>query len=122
MATLSAFLKLIYKTDLENLPDEIKTGTVSFESTMGGDDFVNGQTQEIGTTEENVDLPGDAGSNPLVLVKNLDDTNFVEFGAASTFHQRVNSGEMALFRVNGVTLSAKADTAACNVLIYAFEE
>ena len=122
MATLKGFLKFIYETDLANLPDKIETPKLDFSVTMDGDDFMNGETQEIGTTEENIGLPGDAGSNPIVVLVNLDDTNYVEIGAGGVFHTRIDPKEFWVGRVNGVTLSGKADTAAINLLKFAWED
>lgn len=121
MATLKGFLRFIYATDLANLSEEIKTGTISFSSTMTGDDFVNGQTQQVGVTEEALDLPGDAGSNPMYLVVNLDETNFVEIGLTGSYPDRINPGEPKLGRANG-TIVVKANAAPCNILVYAWEE
>jgi len=122
MATLKGYTRFKYETDLDNLPDEIESGTLSFGVTMDGDDFMNGETQEIGLSEESIGLPGDAGSNPIVCIVNLDNDNFVEIGASGVFHQRIDPKEYAVFRVNGVTLTGKADTAAVNIHKFAWED
>lgn len=61
-----------------------------------------------------------------VYLKNLDDTNFVDFGAyvTATFHPigRLLPGETALFRLNpDAVLRLQADTAACKVQVNIFE-
>lgn len=121
MAKLKAYLRAEYETDLTNLQESIKTGTISFESSMTGDDYVNGQTQEIGTIEEALDLPGSVGSNPFVIIKNLSADNFVEVGLTGSYAMRIDPGEFIAFRANG-SLFAKADTAACIIEMRAFED
>lgn len=79
-------------------------------------------TQRIGTAEEAVDL-GDLTSADLVVVKNLDPTNFVTLynisgGSAFT---KILPGETHMFRLFSVALYAKADTAECRIQVLSFE-
>ena len=96
-------------------------GGASFSKTIAplldisGDLFVHG-VQNIGTTEETLTLIAGIGTLGYVLVYNLDDTNFIEIGAVTTEYAiKLKPGEIALFRVNGSAIYAKADTAACDL-------
>lgn len=67
----------------------------------------------IGTTQEavNLDSAGDIG---LVMVKNLDGTNFITMGTTTgQLGVVVYPGEVALFRSETGALFMKADTADC---------
>lgn len=77
----------------------------------------------IGTSEESVAF-GELGTLGWLQMQNLDPTNFVEWGfATGVYGGRLGPGEPAQFRLNpGTTLYLKADTAACQVLIYGFED
>lgn len=81
---------------------------------------------DVGTTAE--DLPvGDVSTPGLLILKNLDDTNFVEIGksVSATFEKmgRLKPGDPLVMRVAaGVTLQLKADTAACNVQYLLLED
>lgn len=80
-------------------------------------------TVNVGTTEESVSF-GDTTPG-YVQLTNLDDTNFVDFGNATgdlDFTLEAGGG-MALFKMkSGATLYLKADTAACNVQVIAFNQ
>lgn len=80
-------------------------------------------TVSIGTTEEVVSF-GDL-SPGLVAIQNLDTTNYIEFGPTSggamVVCGKVQPGKIALFELGAsVSLRAKANTAACKVLIKGF--
>ncbi|MBT8200072.1 MAG: hypothetical protein KJO36_06110 [Acidimicrobiia bacterium] len=80
--------------------------------------FLDGQSQSIGTTHETITVSGDMTTEGWCLIKNLDTTNYVEIGrdVGASFYpvMRLRATEFALFRWSpGVTLYAKADTAAC---------
>lgn len=78
----------------------------------------------IGMTEETQAL-GELGTIGWVIMHNLDDTNFVQWGfATGVYGGRMEPGEKAgPFRLDpGTTLYMKADTAACKVYIAAFED
>jgi len=73
-------------------------------------------TQEIGTTEETLELPSDMSSAGFLLIKNLDDTNYVDIGVTTgVYTVRIKAGEIALFRPTSTTIYAKADTAAVSI-------
>lgn len=78
----------------------------------------------VGTTEEVISF-AELTTLGLILIINLDTTNYVQFGPESAGAMvaavRLNPGEPNLFRLEpGVTYRAKADTAACNVQFMAF--
>jgi hypothetical protein len=79
----------------------------------------------IGTSEEAISF-GDIGPG-YIYMRNLDDTNYIEFGPESGGSMvvcgRLKAGEQCLFRLGGsVTLRAQANTAAVDVLIYALSD
>lgn len=81
--------------------------------------------QVIGTAHELIDF-GDLVTPGLLFMKNLDDTNYVEFGIifAPNFYAvgQVSPGEIAFFRLaDGVGFYMKADTAPCAVQISALD-
>lgn len=75
-----------------------------------------GGIQDIGTTEEEVDVTG-MTTNGWSVFRNRDATNFVTMGVkpASTYYPmiRLKAGEAAIMRLEpAVAIYAKADTAA----------
>lgn len=86
-------------------------------------------TISIGTSEEDVDL-SDLTTEGWLYMKNLDGTNYVEWGASTGGTSpsmvqigRLEAGEPAAFRMSpGAVLRMKADTAACMVQIMAMED
>lgn len=77
----------------------------------------------IGTTEESISF-GELGTVGWLLMQNLDATNYVEWGFATTVYGgRLEPGETASFRLNpSTTLYLKANTAACKCEVYALED
>jgi hypothetical protein len=70
-------------------------------------------TQLIGTSEE-VLIKGEITTIGMVRVKNLDATNYVQFGSATTVYcPKVKAGEWAVFRIDATNCYAKSNTAAC---------
>ena len=89
---------------------------------QAGTDF-SWKTQEIGTSAEAIDL-GEIGTPGVMLVMNLDGTNYVEIGydEAGTFAPtiKLNGGaspnnDFAIFRHAQATPQARANTAACQI-------
>ena len=80
--------------------------------------FVN-----IGIAEESTTFP-EIGTKGWLFMQNLDATNYVQWGFSTTVYGgRMKPGETAgPFRMEpALTLFLKANTAACNVLIFGFE-
>jgi hypothetical protein len=83
--------------------------------TVTGDAFTHG-VQAVGTSEEELAQGADLGTPGYVFVVNLDDTNYVEFGATTGVYTiKIKAGEFDLWRHDSATIYAKANTAACNV-------
>lgn len=77
-------------------------------------------TVDVGTTEETISF-GDIVPG-VVSIKNLDDTNYVEFGSATgDYLIRLAAGQTAHYtQAPSKTLYAKANTASVKVQIIAF--
>lgn len=80
---------------------------------VSGDDYVL-LTQEIGTSEEALDL-GDITTPGYGLFYNRDSTNFVKIraGTGATDCVKIPAGGIALFMFASAAPFAIADTAAC---------
>lgn len=96
-------------------------GTKTFDQ-----DAVGGPTPTyltIGTSEES-EAFSELGTVGWLLMENLDDTNYVEWGfATGVYGGRLEPGEPALFRLNpSTTLYLRANTAACKCVLYALED
>lgn len=104
-----------------NLKFEYDTGTQTFTQAAVGGPTPGYVT--IGTTEESIAF-GELGTLGWCLIKNLDATNYVQWGPATTVYVgRLEAGEFALLRLEpGTTLYLKANTAACKVLVYGIED
>lgn len=76
----------------------------------------------IGTTEESQAF-GELSTQGVVVMQNLDTTNYVRWGfSTGVYGGRIPAGEIAVFRLNpGSTLYLIANTAACKMHIYALE-
>jgi len=71
--------------------------------------------QTIGTVEETLIL-GDVAAVRMLLIRNLDATNFIELGVATgVYGVRVRAGNFALYNPNGTTVFARANTASVKV-------
>lgn len=105
------------------LADKIDSATLSVTQTTQG---YFGAVVSVGTSEEDLTL-GDIGTNGYVYLKNLDGTNYVKYGPKSAGSLvdfgKLKPGESAIFRLmTGVTWRWVANTAACKVLVKAYEE
>lgn len=77
----------------------------------------------IGTSEESQAF-SELSTLGWVHLKNLDSTNYVQWGfATGAYGGRLEAGETATFRLEpSTTLYMVANTAACKMLIKAFED
>ena len=79
---------------------------------------------DIGTSAETISF-GDIATKGVVILQNLDSTNYVTYGPDSTGQVtlgRLNAGEIAVFRIDdSATLKATANTATCKVRFIAYE-
>jgi len=98
-------------------------GVGSTTATQAGTNNI-GSVQNVGTTTESVAL-GDVTTIGYLFVKNLDATNYVEFDlntpVAGTAFCKLLPGECAFIPTRQTTIYAKANTAAVDVLVCAFE-
>jgi hypothetical protein len=77
----------------------------------------------VGTTEESTAFP-ELTNEGWLFMQNLDPTNFVQWGfSTGVYGGKLKPGETALFRLQpATTLFIRANTAACNCLVYGFED
>lgn len=97
--------------------------SVSGRFNMSGNDMIQA-TQTIGTTSELVDFGDITGAPQMVLIQNLDSTNYIEIGGDSgltVFTIKIPAGKTTIFTASTATIYAKANTASVNVLIVALE-
>jgi len=90
---------------------------------MTGDDMIT-SVQSIATTAETVNFGEITGAPGLVIIKNLDATNYVEFGGDSgltVFKLKLLAGQDMLIRPQSATLYAQANTAAVKIQVTATE-
>lgn len=75
----------------------------------------------IGTSEEEVTFT-ELTSAGWIIMQNTDPTNYVEWGfSTGVYGGRMRAGETAgPFRMNGTSIFARANTAACGVLFKAY--
>lgn len=99
----------------------VNPGALSEQLTMSGDDMVQA-TQVIGTSAEAIDLGEISGAPSVLALKNLDSTNFVLVGFTNPPTElKLLPGGINFLTPAGATIYAKADTAACRVLVAAAE-
>ena len=97
--------------------------TANMIASMAGDDMMQ-STQNIGTTAELVSFADITGAPQLVMIRNLDATNFVELGGDSgltVFKLKIEAGQACLFTPSSATLYAKANTASVSIITVAVE-
>ena len=105
--------RTVTKGDLQTSQDFTERFDVSGSAVASG-------VQTIGTTAEALDV-GDVATLGRLLLRNLDTTNYVEWGpdSAGTMigcGKLKPSGDVAEFRLKpGITLKLQANTASCNV-------
>ena len=118
-------ITLKFSLQAENgfLKQSVNIGQLQVDQAAAG---MAGGAQEIGTSEEIVDF-GDVSTEGLLFLRNLDDTNYIEFGPEDTGAMvavgKLEPGEFAFFRVKpSVVLRAQADTAACLLQVLLLED
>lgn len=89
--------------------------------TMTGEAF-SAQVQNIPTSDTAISVTAAIGTWGWVLLINLDPTNYIEVGLSLQPAVRLNAGGgFALFRADAA-LYAIANTAACDLLFFVFED
>ena len=87
---------------------------VAMQLTPSGSDSISG-SPTIGTTEETLAL-GDVSSVGVVVIKNLDTTNYVEYGTVTGQRgSKISPGGIAVFEAKNNNVFIKADTAPCRI-------
>lgn len=117
MADLRVQLKVNYNPATE---DTLDTQWIEKIISMTGTEFIHG-VQLIGITEEAITIISDIATPGVCIFRNLDATNFVEVGLTGSYTVKLKAGEPCVFRANG-TLYAKADTGACRLEYWIFED
>ena len=107
---LTITMSIKFSKDGAEIPNRRETLSID----VTGDSFTH-QVLSIGTAEEELTQSADLGTPGWCFVKNFDDTNYVEVGLTGSYTVKVKAGESALFRFDGATMYAKANTAACLV-------
>jgi hypothetical protein len=79
---------------------------------------VDGRIVSVGTSEQ--DITFSVTTHGYLLLRNLDDTNYIKYGPKSAGVMvefgRLNAREVAILRVApGITFRAVADTAVCDL-------
>lgn len=83
--------------------------------------------QVIGTSEENIAVGADLSTLGVCTLKNLDSTNYIQWGPSSAGSMvagmRLKAGEEWTFRMEpGTTYRAIANTGACNLLVVIYND
>jgi len=93
--------------------------------TVVGDSFVHA-VQNIGTSEEEIAQVADLGTPGYMLIINLEpviSSDYVEIGVTTGVYSiKVQPREIAIFRINGSTVYAKASPGAANIEYIIFED
>lgn len=116
-ATISA--SLLFDNGIVNVPGPQVAG-LRFD--ISGAKY-NKTVQNVGTSEEALQLGETSGSLGWCLIKNLDNTNYVKLKTATSgtiFAKLLPKGGCALFYFGSDVTApfVQADTAACNIEIY----
>jgi len=103
-----------------NLVDSFQVGTKNYDQAAIGGPTPGYVT--IGTSEEEIAL-GELSAKGWVMMQNLDDTNYIEWGfSTGVYGGRMRAGGTAgPFELNSLSLFLRANTAACKALIKAYE-
>lgn len=97
--------------------NEFKPGTLSFDQAAVG---AHAPVVSVGTSEEDLSI-GDVSTPGWLFLRNLDATNYVDYGGKSTGGTmvalgRIKAGDVAVLRMNpSATLRWKANTSAVKV-------
>lgn len=100
-----------------------ETLSAQSQETMAGANVAK-KTQTIATSSTALSIASITGVPPVLLVKNLDATNYVEIDSASTFDkfpQKLLAGTFVLLRPQTATIYLRANTLAVQVYFEAME-
>ena len=75
----------------------------------------------LGTAEETLAF-GELTNRGVCVIQNLDPTNYIEWGfSTGVYGARVPPGQAYVIHLNATSLFMRANTAACKVLVKAYE-
>lgn len=105
-----------------NLNDRWDNGSVSLTQTTKG---LHAAVESVGTSEEDISY-GVLGTPGLIVIRNLDATNYITYGPKSggsmVLMGKLAAGQTAMFYLGAsVTLRWIANTAACLVAYKVYE-
>ncbi len=108
------------------LKHSIQPGSLSFDQAAIG---AHAPVVSVTTSEMNL-ATGDISTLGWLFMRNLDDTNYVTWGVSTSTGAsmspavgRMETGEIAALRLNpGATIRMLANTAACKVQVWLFED
>ena len=104
--------------------DQFNPGQISVDQAAEGR---GGHVQTIGTSQEVVDF-GDIGTSGYIMLRNLDDTNYVRYGPTSDaatieLFGKLKPGEVACFRLEpGIVMRAQANVASVKLDVKLWED
>lgn len=116
--------EITLKIDLQvrngNLVDTFSIGNQSINQAAVGGPTPGYFT--LGTSEEELAF-AELSSKGVCLIQNLDATNYIEYGFATggPYGARVPAGQAYVIHLNATSLFMRANTAACKVLVKAYE-
>lgn len=113
---------LLLQTTTGEPPTQWGQGNVAITTTGEHDDR---KTVSVGTSEEEHTLSTDIVNAGLLIIKNKDDTNYVQMGfATGVYVHRLRPGRTYIIDLEPTiaSLFLKANTAVCDVQYHAFEE
>ena len=116
-------LTISFKVENGNYKDVFAPGQIQIDQASPGR---GGHVQVVGTTEETIDF-GDVSTNGLLILRNLDSTNYVQYGPqVGTGNMEVWGkllpGEIAAMRLAPtVVMRAQADTASVKLDVRLYE-
>lgn len=107
------------QTSVANDQLQVSSGAV----TMAGVNFVK-TTMTVPTSATALPLTNLTGIPPVLAIKNLDTTNYVEVDAVNTFNafpQKVKPGGIVVLCPETATIYVRANTASCQIQYFACE-
>lgn len=81
---------------------------------MGGRDLGQ-QTQDVGTSDETLDLTADLATPYKCLVVNLDPQNFISIGPSTPYSFKIPPGEFILIPWVDATMYVKSSIGTCKI-------
>lgn len=95
----------------------LDTGLMTQTVNLAGDIVSGPQSQSIGLVEEQIALPPDIGNDAYLVIRNLDDANFVNLGyTTGVYPEKIGPGLFKVCQLQGApSIFVLADTADCKI-------